>query len=191
MSDGYLENKTKTDKNVEIGRALANFDTACRDLVNLVNDQLFESSRSPYWVADEVGGICDFGDTDFLTPEEMVLILKHGISYDDYVEWREANIKHGDTKGRITLKSWLRGCRHDQSPGLLAMPTTPTMPIGPNINTIKKHERQTENISHPQTWRIYKKRHRRDRPCRLSQGPISHAYRGQTPRRQLVRPANR
>ena len=122
----------------EIGRALANFDTACRDLVNLVNDQLFESSRSPYWVADEVGGICDFGDTDFLTPEEMVLILKHGVSYDDYVEWREANIKYGDTKSRIKLKSWLRGCRHDQSPGLLAMPTTPTMPIGPNINTIKK-----------------------------------------------------
>lgn len=26
----------------------------------------------------------------------------------------------------------------DQSPGLLAMPTTPTMPIGPNINTIRK-----------------------------------------------------
>lgn len=133
---------TKTDKNVEIGRALANFDTACRDLVNLVNDQLFETSRSPYWVADEVGGICDFGDTDFLTPEEMVLILEHGVSYDDYVEWREANIKYGDTKGRIKLKSWLRGCRHDQSLGLLAMPTTPTMPIGPNINTVKKLEKE-------------------------------------------------
>lgn len=133
---------TKTDKNVEIGRALANFDTACRDLVNLVNDQLFESSRSPYWVADEVGGICDFGDTDFLTPEEMVLILKHGVSYDDYVEWREANIKYGDTKGRIKLKSWLRGCRHDQSLGLLAMPTTPTMPIGPNINSTKKLKKE-------------------------------------------------
>lgn len=101
---------TKTDKNVEIGRALANFDTACRDLVNLVNDQLFESSRSPYWVADEVGGICDFGDTDFLTPEEMVLILKHGVSYDDYVEWREANLDHAQY---INLKSWLMGARHD------------------------------------------------------------------------------
>ena len=127
------------DKNVEIGRALAKFDTACRDLVNLVNDQLFETSRSPYWVADEVGGICDFGDTDFLTPEEMVLILEHGVSYDDYVEWREANIKYGDTKGRIKLKSWLRGCRHDQSPGLLAMPT---MPIGPNINSTKKLKKE-------------------------------------------------
>ena len=111
------------------------------------NDIVFESSRSPYWVADEVGGIYDFGDTDFLTPEEMVLILKHGVSYDDYVEWREANIKYGDTKGRIKLKSWLRGCRHDQSPGLLAMPTTPTMPNEPNKPT-KAQEKTNKHLTH-------------------------------------------
>lgn len=100
------------NRNIETGRVLANFETACRDLVNLVNDRLFESSRSPYWVGDVVGGSCDFGDTDFLTPEDMVLLLEYGVTYDDYVEWRDANIKHAETKGNINLKSWLRGCRH-------------------------------------------------------------------------------
>lgn len=130
------------NKHVEIGYHLQRFENDCNELARLVNKYLFNDERHWYWVDDYVGGTCDFGDTDFLTPEEMVLILKHGISYDDYVEWREANIKYGDTKGRIKLKSWLRGCRHDQSPGLLAMPTTPTMPIGPNINSTKKLKKE-------------------------------------------------
>lgn len=99
--------QTKTPQQV-----VADFRNACHDLARAVNDQLFEGTRSPYWVADEVGGICDFGDTDFLTPEDMVLLLEYGVSYDDYVEWREANVKYGETKGFINLKSWLRGCRH-------------------------------------------------------------------------------
>lgn len=113
---------TKTDKNVEIGRALAKFDTACRDLVNLVNDQLFETSRSPYWVADEVGGICDFGDTDFLSPIDMVVILDNNVTYEQYAEWRDANINNIERKGFINLESWIMGCRHDM---LADKPTYP------------------------------------------------------------------
>ena len=105
------------NKHVEIDYHLQLFENDCNELARLVNKYLFNDERHWYWVADEVGGICDFGDTDFLTPEEMVLILEHGVSYDDYVEWREANIKYGDTKGRIKLKSWLRGCRLDRVEG--------------------------------------------------------------------------
>jgi hypothetical protein len=62
------------------------FYTACNALANAVNLQLFNGIRAPYWVANEVGGTCDFGDTDFLTPEEMVLILKANLTYDEYAE---------------------------------------------------------------------------------------------------------
>ena len=76
-----------------------------------MNVQLFDGTRTPYWVADEVGGVCDFEYTDFITPEEMVLILQANLTYDEYVEWRDANIKYYETKGNINLESWLRGCR--------------------------------------------------------------------------------
>lgn len=87
------------------------FHRTCNSLADAINQQLFDKSRTPYWVANEVGGICDFGDTDFLTPEDMVLILKADLTYDEYAEWRDANIKYGETKGNINLKSWLKGCR--------------------------------------------------------------------------------
>lgn len=92
-------------------RLIQQFYAACNALANAVNVQLFESLREPYWVANEVGGLCDFEDTDFLTPEEMVLVLQANLTYDEYVEWRDANIKYGEIKGNINLKSWLKGCR--------------------------------------------------------------------------------
>ena len=98
----------KPSQNVKL---IQQFHDACNALVNAVNVQLFDGTRTPYWVANEVGGICDFEDTDFLTPEEMVLILKANLTYDEYAEWRDANIEYGETKGNITLKSWLKGCR--------------------------------------------------------------------------------
>lgn len=98
-----------TNKDVATRR----FRSACKGLAEEVNKQLFEGSRKWYWVADFVGGSCDFGDTDFLTPEDMVVILESGMTYDKYVEWRDANIKYGETKGFINLRSWLMGCRHD------------------------------------------------------------------------------
>ena len=98
----------KPSQNVKL---IQQFHDACNALANAVNVQLFDGTRTPYWVAYEVGGVCDFEDTDFLTPEEMVLILKANLTYDEYAEWRDANIEYGETKGNINLKSWLKGCR--------------------------------------------------------------------------------
>lgn len=78
-----------------------------------MNHCLFEDSRDWYWVGNRIGGSCDFGDADFLTPEEMVIILQTPhFTYDEYAEWRDANIEYHDTKGYINLASWLKGCRH-------------------------------------------------------------------------------
>ena len=98
----------KPSQNVKL---IQQFHDACNALANAVNVQLFDGMRDPYWVANEVGGICDFEETDFLTPEEMVLILQANLTYDEYAEWRNANIEYYETKGYINLKSWLKGCR--------------------------------------------------------------------------------
>lgn len=82
----------------------------CENIAATVSTELFDS-REYRWVADDVGGVCDFGDVDFLTPGEMALILEHGITYEQYAQWRDANIEHSDHI--INLQSWLMGARHD------------------------------------------------------------------------------
>ena len=86
------------------------FRFACNSLATAVNKQLFDGCRKWYWIGDEVGGACDFEDCDVLNPEDMVHIIENDITYDQYAEWREANLDDGRY---INLKSWLMGVRHD------------------------------------------------------------------------------
>ena len=83
---------------------------ACDDLAELVNEQLFDGCREWYWIGDEVGGACDFEECDVLNPEDMVRIIENGLTYDQYSDWREANL---DNNRYINLNSWLMGLRHD------------------------------------------------------------------------------
>lgn len=89
--------------------AVVNYWDACERLVNVINEQLFDDSRDPYWIGGVCGGLCDFGDTDFLTPEEMALIIQDKVTYEQHVEWREANLA---SECKINLQSWLKGARH-------------------------------------------------------------------------------
>lgn len=82
----------------------------CNKLAELVNSQLFDGCRNWYWIGDEVGGACDFEEVDVLNPEEMVRIIEKGLTYDQYAEWRDANL---DNNRYINLKSWLMGARHN------------------------------------------------------------------------------
>lgn len=86
------------------------FKTACNRLATFVNMQLFDGCRNWYWIGDEVGGACDFEEADVLNPEDMVRIIENGMSYDEYAEWRDANLDHAQY---INLKSWLMGARHE------------------------------------------------------------------------------
>ena len=90
--------------------AIKKYKDACNLLASIVNDQLFDGLREWYWVGDEVGGMYDFGDIDFLCPEDMVCIIENGLTYDEYAKWREANL---DNNRYINLKSWLMGARHN------------------------------------------------------------------------------
>ena len=96
--------------NIKQQQAAVAFRKACNDLAQAVNEQLFDGHRDIYWVGGVVGGTCDFDNIDFLSPEDMVLIIENGLDYDHYAEWRNANLDHDKY---INLCSWLRGCRHD------------------------------------------------------------------------------
>lgn len=57
-------------KKREQGRsAVSMFHNACTMLATLVNEQLFEGSRSWYWVADDIGGLCDLRTATFCRPK--------------------------------------------------------------------------------------------------------------------------
>lgn len=86
------------------------FKNACNALAEAVNKQLFNGFRKWYWISEEVGGVCDFGGVDLLCPDDMVCIIGYSISYDEYVEWRDAILDH---HMHINLKSWLMGVRHE------------------------------------------------------------------------------
>ena len=86
------------------------FRESCDRLAELVNQQLFDGCRKWYWIGNEVGGLCDFEDCDVLKPDDMVHIIENGLTYDEYAEWRDANL---DNNRYINLKSWLMGERHD------------------------------------------------------------------------------
>ena len=101
-------NKKKINKSQK--ETIELFKTACNCLAILVNDQLFDGCRKWYWIGDEVGGACDFEETDVLNPEDLVRIIENNMTYDEYAEWRDANI---DNNRYINLKSWLMGARHD------------------------------------------------------------------------------
>ncbi len=95
--------------NKEHKKIISQYHKACEALAEAVNEQLFDGDRNYYWIADEVGGTCCFDDIDYLNPEDMVIILQHEVTYDQYEEWLCANLDHDQY---INLPSWLKGCRH-------------------------------------------------------------------------------
>lgn len=90
-------------------KAVDCYRNACNELAHRVSRRLFGEDRDFYWVGEDVGGVCDFGDADFLNAEDMARILDTGMGYREYAEWREANLENDK---KINLRSWLKGCRH-------------------------------------------------------------------------------
>lgn len=101
--------KTNNKKSISLD-AVQRFKDACNALAEAVNKQLFDGCRTWYWIGEEVGGACDFDVVDVLNLEDMVRIIEKGITYDEYAEWRDANL---DNNRYINLKSWLMGARHE------------------------------------------------------------------------------
>ena len=117
-------NKKNDKLTADVVSVIQRFNDACNDLARIINKVLFNGGRDNwYWIGDEPGGTCDFADSDFLTPEEMVLILRSGLSYEQYAEWRDANVDNMGRKGYINLYSWINGCRHNILPDKIGNPS--------------------------------------------------------------------
>lgn len=104
--------------NPNLNKFIKQYKDSCNKLAELVNEQLFDGCRKFYWIGDEVGGACDFEESDVLNPEDMVRIIENGLTYDQYAEWRDANLDHAQY---INLKSWLMGARHEMFNKKMAM----------------------------------------------------------------------
>lgn len=94
----------------KLKKFIKQYKDSCNKLAELVNMQLFGGCRKWYWIGEEVGGACDFEEADVLNLEDMVRIIENGLTYDEYAEWRDANL---DNLLYINLKSWLMGARHE------------------------------------------------------------------------------
>ena len=53
--------------NKKTQNAVKKYKDAFNLIASIVNEQFFNGCRDWYWVCDEVGGLCDFMDTDFLS----------------------------------------------------------------------------------------------------------------------------
>ena len=89
---------------------------ACENLKEAVNEQLFDGWRSPYWIGDEVGGLCDFEGYMILSATDMVLIIENNLTYEQVSEWINAGVDYNFGREKthyINLQSWLMGARYD------------------------------------------------------------------------------
>ena len=89
---------------------------ACENLKDAVNEQLFEGGRSPYWIGDEVGGLCDFEEYMILSTTDMVIIIENNLTYEQVSEWINAGVDYN--RGRegeeyINLDAWIKGERYE------------------------------------------------------------------------------
>lgn len=89
---------------------------ACENLKGAVNEQLFDGGRSPYWIGDEVGGLCDFEGYIILSATDMVLIIEHDLTYEQVSEWINAGVDYNrEREGEkyINLDAWIKGERYE------------------------------------------------------------------------------
>lgn len=105
-----MRKEMKKNDKIKQADVVQRFKDACNDIAEAVNKQLFDGSRKWYWIGDDVGGACDYEEADILNPDDMVRIIENRTTYDEYAEWRDANLDHAQY---INLKSWLMGARHE------------------------------------------------------------------------------
>lgn len=115
--DGWKWNSTEmrqsyNDCNGEFWKNTAstveNFDkyeALCNDIAEMVNKRLFDGKRKWYWIGEEIGGICDFEDTDFINMAEMLSIIKYNVTFDEYNSWHSYSID--EPTHSFSLRSWI------------------------------------------------------------------------------------
>lgn len=97
-----MDNKSKLRKD---------FEHVCDEYKKVLEEMWALNPKTGYWIADEVGGVYDNDGFVTLNLLEMIYCVEHDISWEEYDEWSQYNIKaHEFNFDFINLKSWHMGC---------------------------------------------------------------------------------
>lgn len=87
------------------------FENACESYRHALEKMWDLNTAYGYWIGDEIGGVYDNDGFVTLNLLDMIYCIENDISYKEYDEWTEYNIKaHEFNFNFINLKSWHMGC---------------------------------------------------------------------------------
>lgn len=88
-----------------------NYEKACNDYVAALLTLWELDSYYGFWIADEVGGLYDYGDGCFtISMCDIVYCVENNVKYDEFLEYQEYNVKCLDYNlHTMNLESWHMG----------------------------------------------------------------------------------
>ena len=95
-----------------------NYEKACNDYVAALLTLWELDSYYGFWIADEVGGLYDYGDGCFTIDMcDIVYCVENNVKYNEFLEYQEYNVKCIDYNlHTMNLESWHKGApRNDFS----------------------------------------------------------------------------
>jgi hypothetical protein len=64
-----------------------------------------------YWIAEEVGGVYDYGGSFTINMDEIIYCVDHDVTQQQFMEWQEYCCDAAEFGfDTPNLKSWMRGC---------------------------------------------------------------------------------
>jgi hypothetical protein len=93
-----------------------NYEKACNDYVAALLGMWELDSYYGFFIADEVGGIYDYGCGSFtIDMQDIIYCVENNVSKDEYYEWQEYSVKCSEYHLPIlNLNAWHKGApRHD------------------------------------------------------------------------------
>lgn len=108
----FKEKETTVDPATNV-KLTNGYKKICNRIAETVNQQLFDGSRSWYWIGEDGCELCDFGDIDVLSIETMSCIIEKNVSYEEYVEWRDYFIEHPEIV-TTNLRTWIKEKRNKE-----------------------------------------------------------------------------
>ena len=95
----------------ENNNMIKDYKDSCNRIACAFSSKYFDDTEF-YWVANEVGGLCEFGDYYF-NVQDMVFCLENNLQEDEPLEWQDYCVRCSLISHDIptpNLKSWHLGC---------------------------------------------------------------------------------
>jgi len=94
----------------ELNCVIERYKTSCNDIIKLFADRYEVCVSADDWVSGDVGGVICINEEFYLNMEEVILMLKNDVSWDEFLRWWDYNLDaHDLCLNAINLRSWLMG----------------------------------------------------------------------------------